>query len=714
MHWIDWIFVVVPILGVLLFAIYTKRYVKSVADFLAGGRCAGRYLLANARGESDSGLTNTMSKFEIILVSGFVLNFWEKVSVPVLLLVGISGFVVYRFRETRALTLAQFLEMRYSRSFRLYMGGLAFLSGVLNYGIFPAVSSKFFIYFLNLPETVTFAGWAVPTFTLIMAGYLLFTVANILLGGQVTMMVTDCIEGIFSHAAYIIIVIAVFMAVGWKDIVETMSSAPPNYSLINPFDASKVEDFNLWYVVMALLLSVYGTMALQNRQGFNAAAKSPHESRMAGILGQWRGYARILMLLALGICTATFIRHPDFAAKSEPARAQIATIDAANAPQLSPHPVGSQEWFHDPATPQLQRQMTAPVALSHMLPLGIKGLFLAIMIMGLLAGDAGHLHSWGSIFVQDVIMPLRKKALSPTAHIWALRLSVTGVAIFAFTFSILMPQTQYIVLWMAITGGVFVGGAGAAIIGGLYWNRGTVQAAWAAAIMGSGLSLLGILLNSKLWPGISSWMEGMFSIELPAKFWFNGQQTAFIATLAAVGTYVAVSLITCKKPYDIDAMLHRNQSKAKPPAITAVLDRFRLKNILKFDDNFTFTDKLVAGGIFWWAMLLLALNVVVSIWNLHFGHWPVSWWSTYWLITGIILPFIIALVTLAWFGVGGLRDTRHFFHALATLKRDANDDGRVKAEVELPAEINPGQPVSTSPLSPAGPGNIGVAPIPGK
>src|SRR5215211_9338063 len=100
MQWIDWNLVIAPILFVLAFAIYTQRYVRSVADFLAAGRCAGRYLLANARSESDSGLTNTLAKFEVILVSGFVLNYWDLVSIPVLLLVGISGFVVYRFRET--------------------------------------------------------------------------------------------------------------------------------------------------------------------------------------------------------------------------------------------------------------------------------------------------------------------------------------------------------------------------------------------------------------------------------------------------------------------------------------------------------------------------------------------------------------------------------------------------------------------------------------
>src|SRR5215213_9548020 len=192
MQWIDWLLVVIPIAFVLAVAVYTRRFVHSVADFLAAGRCAGRYLLANARGEADSGLANTMSKFEVILVSGFVLNFWEKVSIPALLLVGITGFVVYRFRETRAMTLAQFFEMRYSRRFRLFMGGLAFLSGILNYGIFPAVSARFFVYFLDLPRTVDVAGlFKMPTTAAIMLGYLTLTVFMITIGGQVTLMITD-------------------------------------------------------------------------------------------------------------------------------------------------------------------------------------------------------------------------------------------------------------------------------------------------------------------------------------------------------------------------------------------------------------------------------------------------------------------------------------------------------------------------------------------
>ena len=679
MHLIDWIFVAAPIALVIVVAVYTHRYVRSVADFLSAGRCAGRYLLANARGESDSGLANTMSKFEVVLVSGFVLNFWEKISVPVILLIGITGFVVYRFRETRAMTLAQFLEQRYSRGFRLYMGGLAFFSGILNYGVFPAISARFFIHFLQLPHHVeVFGGVTVSTLALLMAAYLACTVFMILVGGQVTLMVTDCVEGILSHAIYIAIVVAVFFIITWPEVVQVMANPAqgPGYSHLDPFDASEVEDFNFWFIVMSMLLSVYTTMALQNKQGFNSAARTPHESRMGHVLGHWRTYARMLMILLLGVCALTYLQHPDFAAEAGPMKAQIGAIE----------------------DPYIQKQMTVPIALSHLLPTGIKGLFVAMMVMGLLAGDSGHMHSWGSILVQDVILPLRKKALTPWQHIWALRLSVTGVAAFAFCFSLLFQQTQYIALWWALTGGVFTGGAGAAIIGGLYWKRGTTSAAWSAAVTGSVLSLVGVALSNRtVWGAVTGWVGPTFEgwgVQLPAKFWFNGLQMAFFAACTATGVYIIVSLLTCRQDYDLDALLHRGKHAVEGDTVAAgrtssLRERFRLRNILQFDANFTFSDKMVSGGIFWWSMMLLAVNVVISIWNLAFYDWPVEWWANYWMITAIGFPFLIAVATLIWFSIGGIRDIRDFFRALATMQRDARDDGRV----ERAAGPTPPEPV---------------------
>lgn len=679
MHWIDWLLVAAPIALVLAFAVYTRRYVHDVVDFLAGGRCAGRYLLANARGEADSGLANTMARFEVILISGFVLNFWEKLTTPVILLITIAGFVIYRYRETRAMTLAQFFEMRYSRGFRLFMGLLAFVSGIFNYGIFPAVSARFFIYFLGLPESVSIAGLAVPTLALIMGGYLAFTAFMVLVGGQVTLMVTDCVEGLLSHAIYILIAIAVFYIVSWRQIVEVMAAAPRDYSLINPFDAGKIEDFNIWFIAIGLFIRIYSTNAFQNRQGFNAAAKTPHEARMGGILGEWRSYARTLMLLLLGVCALTYMKHPAFAQAAAPIHETIAAIDGA----------------------YVQQQMTVPVALRYLLPVGIKGLFVAIMVMGLVAGDAGHLHSWGGIFIQDVILPLRKKALSPAQHIWALRAAVIGVAVWAFCFSMFFPQTQFIVLWWAITGAIFTGGAGAAIIGGLYWRRGTAAGAWAGAITGSTLCVTGILCAS-FWPQVSELAAPTLQslgVALPQKFWFNGAVSAFIAICTAAAVYIVTSLLTCREPFNLDRMLHRGIYAVEPghgrPITRTWRERMHWRTLVNFDHNFSKVDKLTAGGIFWWSMLLVGVNVVVTAWNLLYRPWPIEWWAHYWMMTGIAVPCVIAFGTLIWFGVGGVRDIGEFFAALRTLNRDARDDGRVAGDHNLSDEpVKPQQAVA--------------------
>jgi len=410
--------------------------------------------------------------------------------------------------------------------------------------------------------------------------------------------------------------------------------------------------------VMGLILSIYGTMALQNSHGFNSAARTPHESRMAGVLGHWRGYARTLMLLVLTTAAVTYMRHPDFAAQSSGIGKAISAI----------------------GDPQLQKQMTVPIAIRFLLPVGIKGLFLSLMILGLIAGDCGHMHSWGSILVQDLIVPLQKTPLSPKRHLLMLRLSCVFVAVFAFFFSIFFTQTHYIALWWQLTAAIFVSGGGAAIIGGLYWQRGSVAAAWTAVITGALLSL-GSILAGQFWTDITAaWGKSFDSmgLHLPDKFWFNGIQSAFITAVAASVAYILVSLIWRRQQVDLNKVLHRgkyaiaaDQERVKPQP------RSLVGRILGFDEHFTRADKWISALIFAWSICSVMLNMLVTAWNALFYHWPIAWWGHYWFLTGVAVPFLIAAITTVWFGVGGAKDIRLFFVALKNLKRDARDDGSV-------------------------------------
>jgi solute:Na+ symporter, SSS family len=639
MNWIDWLLLAAPIPLVVGIAAYTQRYIRSVADFMAGGRAAGRYLICNAKGEAGAGVANSLSKYQSLLVSGFVLSWWDAATVPVLTLVGLTGFVVYRYRQTRAMTIGQFFEMRYSRRFRLFAGVLGFLAGLLNYGIFPAVSSNFFVYFLGLPTHVAALGLSVPTNLIVMGFYLACVLWMMTMGGQITLIVADCVQGIVSHAIYLVVIAAIFLTVSWTQVRQVLSAAPPGYSLLNPFDATHVPDFNYWYSIMYLIMYIYSynTLAWQNGNTFNSSARSPHESLMGSVLINWRMYARTIVVTVVGIGALTFMRHPDFAERYRPAAAALAGI----------------------ADKQVRNQMQVPIALRYLLPAGIKGLFAAMMLFGLIAGDSSHILSWGSIFIQDIVLPLRRRPLEPHQHVRLLRWSVALVAVFAFCFSALFHQTQYIVFWWAITETVFVAGAGIAIIGGLYWSRGTAGGAWCAMILGAILAFAGIDAPYH-WHGIT----------------INGKGVSFLAALVCTAIYLLVSWLTCRAPHDMDRLLNRGKfALASDPV--APPDRRRWARILGFNGDFTLADKLISGGMFFWSMAWLVVVVAGSIWN-FIRPWPNEVWITYWLIVGVLLPLAITVVTFFWFGIGGILDLRYLFRRLASMKRDASDDGTVR------------------------------------
>ena len=74
MHTIDWILVFAPLLLVLGIGIFTQSYMRSVADFMSGGRVAGRYLLAVARGEMAAGAGGVRGGIRDHFQGGFYLG----------------------------------------------------------------------------------------------------------------------------------------------------------------------------------------------------------------------------------------------------------------------------------------------------------------------------------------------------------------------------------------------------------------------------------------------------------------------------------------------------------------------------------------------------------------------------------------------------------------------------------------------------------------
>ena len=470
---LDWAILFLFPLGLLVAALYTRPHAGSVSGFLAANRCAGRYLIAVAYGMAQLGVISLVWYWQQNYDVAYTSIWWGLMEGPAMIIIALSGWVIYRYRQTRAMTLAQFFEMRYSRRFRVFAGLVAFVSGVINYGIFPAVAARFFIALCGLPEAIMFGETAVSTFPLLMGFMLAIALLFVFLGGQVAVIVTDFLQGSFANVVFLVIIGYLLWLFPWSRIETALLAAPEGKSLVDPFDLGREENFNVWYWVISVIVLFYGMMGWQGESGYRAAALNAHEAKMANIFNGWRFRVLMLITLVLPVAIRVVMTDPAYAAEAE-------LINAYTGAQ---------------PTAALAAEVRTPVAVAQILPAGLLGLFAAALLGAFISTNDTYLHSWGSIFIQDVVLPFRKKPLSQKAHLLLLKCSIFGVAIFAFVFSLLYKPNQYIAMFLALTGAVFVGGAGSAIIGGLYWKRGTTAAAWAAMIAGMTLSGGGIILK---------------------------------------------------------------------------------------------------------------------------------------------------------------------------------------------------------------------------
>ena len=292
---IDWLIAFFSLLALFFVVRLSKKLVRSVADYLSAGRSAGRYMITVSQGIAFIGAITIVGQWEANYVAGFVLRWWEFIMAIVLLLITVSGWVVYRFRQTRALTIAQFLEMRYSKNFRIFAGILAFVSGLLNFGVFPSVVSRFMIYFCGFPLSFNFLGLEIGTYPVVMAAILLISLYFVFAGGQIAVILTEFFQGVYSNIAFLVIIVFCLFVVNWDQIGEAVATAPANASLINPYKTSEVPDFNFWYFLINIIGVIYVKLSWQGTQGFNSSAKSAHEAKMGEVLGNYRDIPKWLM-----------------------------------------------------------------------------------------------------------------------------------------------------------------------------------------------------------------------------------------------------------------------------------------------------------------------------------------------------------------------------------------------------------------------------------
>ena len=335
------------------------------------------------------------------------------------------------------------------------------------------------------------------------------------------------------------------MKFSWDvDLAPILLDRVDGESFLNPYDIAKLRDFNLFALIVNLISSVINRASWIGNDTSNSG-RTPHEQKMAGILGSFRNGFSMIMMILIGIITVVFMNSPEFAFNKDrfgvtnnemrKILSERVAGEAITDPEVRSKVIETVRAIPDKAhdthdsnillsqndnldtrylnivrnelgdTPEgrhsfqkfrsLYNQMMMPTMMGKILPVGVMGLFCVLMVMLLVSTDDSRIFNAAGCIIQDMVLPFLKKPLDPKTHMILLRWCTVGVSLFFLVVALFFSQMDYINMFTTIMCAFWLGGAGPIMVFGLYTRFGNLTGAWCALIFGSGTSLLGLIFQ---------------------------------------------------------------------------------------------------------------------------------------------------------------------------------------------------------------------------
>ena len=159
-------------------------------------------------------------------------------------------------------------------------------------------------------------GINLPCYVIIVSLCIALAVLFIWPSGRISLLITDSMQGLLCYPIFVIIAGYLLLYFSWfDDIAPVMTNRVPGQSFINPYDISQLRDFNLFAMVVSVTGSIINRGAwIGNDTG--SAGRSPHEQKMAGVLGSWRNGFSVLMVLLIAVVVIVVMNSPHFATRN--------------------------------------------------------------------------------------------------------------------------------------------------------------------------------------------------------------------------------------------------------------------------------------------------------------------------------------------------------------------------------------------------------------
>ena len=375
---------------------------------------------------SQTGVLNHFSAFHIGLFA-FIVT----------LAVGLTGIVVVKLRELEVKSIPEYYEIRFGKKVRILGAVLLVIGGILNMGLFLKVGAIFIQGIFGIDPS----GATLPIIMIIL---LIMVLVYTMLGGMISVIITDYIQFVVLSIGLIASVVICIMHFGWTNIFTQLEVLTNQSAAIYDPIQSRGGFYITWQVVLGFVSAVVWPTAITRALSLN----SPDMVKKQYIWSSVSFLIRFMIPCFLGICA----------------------------------------YIHYGGAVDDNTLIMMPRFLSEILPIGILGIMTAAMLAAFMSTHDSYLLCWSTIITNDIINPLSGGNLSSEKKIKFSRIIIFILGVYILYWGLVYDGGDSIWSYLGITGAIYFTGAISVILFGIYWSKASSTGAIAALL--GGLSAL--------------------------------------------------------------------------------------------------------------------------------------------------------------------------------------------------------------------------------
>jgi len=417
-----------------------RKYVGKVEHFLVAGREMDVYLGIASLAATEFGIVTCMYTAQNGYEKGFAGATPGILMALAMAGVGLTGFVIKPLRDSGVMTIPELLEKQFGQRIRWAAGVVIVLGGLLNMGVFLRTGGQFL---------VLVAGLDVRYLEIMMTALLVGVAVYTILGGMLSVLVTDFLQFVVMSAGLILVTILILMNVGWEKLVTTVETSYGTGGF-NPF----VNPTMGWqYVLFNLMLNTAAVLTWQTTIARVLAAKDTNTGRKVYTRTAFFFVCRFLIPGIWGI-------------------AALATLG-----------------------PVANTLEAMPLYLSTAVPAGLMGVLIAAMLAADMSTDSSYMLTWCSVIYNDILAPFRKRPWSERKGLFWNRTIIALIGIFLLIYGLWYPLKGDLWTYLGVTGTIYLASISVLLIACCYWRRANSWGAGASIFVSAAIPIAYLVME---------------------------------------------------------------------------------------------------------------------------------------------------------------------------------------------------------------------------